>query len=370
MDQNYQIEQNVAENSIGEIIDKIRINKNALLSEENGTSSLAYPGMPPQFTRGEGIYLIDDKGQHYLDGASGTFNISLGYAHPDVSQAVSNIILSGLSHISTTIFTNEYAGKAATALVKIAPNSIDCCHFKGCTGSTAMEQAMRSCLIVTGQRTFVGFQNGHHGQTMATTAISGMPFRRNRLPILNLPVVSVPPPDCYRCPVGRNSQNCKMECINLVKNALDNPPTGEKDVCAFIAEPILGAGGGIMPPINYWPMVQELLHARNIPLIFDEVQTFGRTGHFFAAQYFQVEPDLITLAKGISGIGIPGAGAVLSSRRFAILKPYERSLTWGGSPLICAAIATTIEVMQKPEFFARKRNSCVVPNYSSHTQPH
>ena len=119
-------------------------------------------------------------------------------------------------------------------------------------------------------------------------------------------------------------------------------------------------GGGIVPRRDYWSELHARLKKRGVLLVFDEVQTFGRTGHFFASQFFGVEPDMIALAKGISGIGVPGAAAVLLPSKFAILNSGERSLTWGSSVLTAAAIRATIRIMSSPEFFANVRESSSV----------
>jgi putrescine aminotransferase len=121
-------------------------------------------------------------------------------------------------------------------------------------------------------------------------------------------------------------------------------------VAAFVAEPIMGAGGGIIPHRRYWPKVAEELHKRNVLLVFDEVQTFGRTGEFFAADYFDASVDMVAVAKGISGIGVPGTGGLLLRHSMCVLDSGERSLTWGGSNIVAAAIVATIREMKRPGF--------------------
>lgn len=321
------------------------------------SSALGYPASGPEFVSAAGCELFDAAGDSYLDGCAGTFNINLGYGHPVVTKAVAEVMATGLPHLPSS-FHHQRVEAAARALVEIAPGAISHCHFKGSTGgSTAVEQAMRHAWVATGKRSFVAFRGSHHGQTIATTSLSGMPFRRNRLPIAAVPVVHVDPPDCYRCPWGKNPNTCKMECIGAIERAIDSSPTGENDTAAFIGEPILGAGGGVAPPKHWWAELQSRLSARRILLIFDEVQTFGRTGSFFAADYYGVEPDLIVVSKGISGIGIPGAAALLMRERLRLLSAAERSLTSAGSVLACAAIESTIQVMKQPSFFESARRS-------------
>lgn len=321
------------------------------------TSALSYPPDLPEFVSAAGCHLVDPAGERYLDGCAGTFNIGLGYGHPVVTQAVTNVLASGLPHLSSA-FHHPQVEAAARALVDVAPPSISHCHFKGSTGgSTAVEQAMRHAWVATDKRSFVTFRGSHHGQTIATTGLSGMPFRCNRLPITPPPVTHVDPPDCYRCVWGKQPSSCKMECIDAIERTIDAAPTGEDDTAAFIGEPILGAGGGVAPPRHWWAELHRRLRARKILLVFDEVQTFGRTGSFFAAEYYDVEPDMIATSKGISGIGIPGAGALLMTEHLRVLSSAERSLTSAGSVLASAAVEATIQVMREPAFFKSARKA-------------
>jgi 4-aminobutyrate aminotransferase-like enzyme len=324
--------------------------------EGEGLTS-SYPASGIEFTSGKGVYLLDEFGNDFLDACAGTFNLSMGYGNSVIVDQLKTQLDTGLIHLSSS-FVSKHVQLAEYALVDVAPSNIVQCHMKGSTGgSTAIEQAVRHAWVKTGKRTLISFRGSHHGQTISTTFISGMPFRKNRLPISPLPTLQVNPPDCYRCPYQKEPSTCKFECIDEVENVIQHPPTGCDDIAAFIAEPILGAGGGITPPSGYWTKLSSLLAANGILLIFDEVQTFGRTGHFFAAQHYGVEPNLIALAKGISGIGIPGAGALLMEDGFNLLNSGERSLTWGANLLTCVAISSTIELMRQQSFLTQLRSS-------------
>lgn len=320
-------------------------------------SALSYPAHGPEFVSARGCYMTDATGARYLDGCAGTFNIGLGYGHPAVTRAVTDVLATGLPHVSSS-FAHPAVEAAGRALVEVAPRAITHCHFKGSTGgSTAMEQALRTAWAATGKRSFVALRGGHHGQTIATSGLSGMAFRKNRLPLSPLPVTHVEPPDCYRCAWGREAGNCRLECIAPIERALDAAPTGEDDTAAFVAEPILGAGGGIAPPRRWWDDVQSRLAKRRVLLILDEVQTFGRTGSFFAAEHYRLDPDLIAVAKGISGIGVPGAAALLMTGPLRVLDVGERSLTSAGSVIASAAVAATVRTMRAPGFFTAARRA-------------
>ncbi|MES1240682.1 MAG: aminotransferase class III-fold pyridoxal phosphate-dependent enzyme [Acidobacteriota bacterium] len=341
------------------ILDFKHLEPEGLEGHAHGSTAVSYPAGEPEFVSASGCHLVAADGERYLDGCAGTFNINLGYGHPAVTEAVAGVMASGLPHLSSS-FQHRHVEEAARALVDVSPPPITHCHFKGSTGgSTAVEQAMRHAWVATGKRSFVTFRNSHHGQTIATTSLSGMPFRRNRLPVFQ-PVTHVEAPDCYRCPWKKNPATCNVECIDAIESAIDNAPTGEDDTAAFVGEPILGAGGGITPPKHWWAELQSRLSVRGILLIVDEVQTFGRTGSFFAAEHYGIEPDMIAVSKGISGIGIPGAAALLMSENLRVLNSGERSLTSAGSVLACAAIEATIRVMREPGFFEQARRSAEV----------
>ncbi len=316
-------------------------------------SASAYPPGPLTFVAGNGVYLTDDSGDQWCDAVAGTFNHVLGYAHPEVLQAITGVMRSGLLHVSSAFHHSEIE-MAHSALVDVAPENLTRCHTKGSTGgSTAIEQAIRTAWVVTERTDLLAFRGGHHGQTIATTMVSGMPFRRNRIKPLQLPVAHVDPPDCYRCPVGKEPNTCRLDCIDAIEEAIAHSPSGEDQMAAMVAEPIMGAGGGITPPPNYWHELHARLQRRGVLLVFDEVQTFGRTGSFFAAQHYGVEPDMIVVAKGISGIGVAGAAALLMPEAFAVLNDGERALTGGSSIMAAAAISATVRVMNTSEFWER-----------------
>jgi 4-aminobutyrate aminotransferase len=296
-----------------------------------------------------GVRITGEDGQEYLDACSGTFNVGLGYGNAVVARAIVNAIETGLLHGSSSLRTHTVM-EAEKRLCDIAPIGLDRVHLKGCTGgSTAFEQAVRHAWAVTGRNKIVGFRGGHHGQTIASSILSGMSFRKERLRHVAMEYEDVPAPDCYRCPYGRQETTCHVECATAVIRAVR--PTHGHLAAAFVAEPVLGAGGGIVPPAKFWLKVADELSRLKVPLIADEVQTFGRVGGYFASDYYQIKPTIITLAKSLSGIGLPGAGAVLLPRDFCVLDEGERSLTGGSASIVCAAISATLDIMSAPGFF-------------------
>ncbi len=314
----------------------------------------AYSSQSMTVTGARGLWLTTDDGHRYLDACAGTFNVGLGYGHKAVTDAVRKVLDIGILHGSSSICGKE-VGEAEALLAAIAPTGLDRVHLKGCTGgSTAVEQALRHAWAYTGRTRVVSFINGHHGQTIVSTLASGMQFRKRRLRHATIPITNVPAPDCYRCPFGKVPESCNVQCADEVVRAATDK---DDAAAAFLAEPVLGAGGGIIPPRLFWHKVADGLQRARIPLILDEVQTFGRLNGFFAADYYGIQPTMIALAKSISGIGVPGAGALLLPKELCILEQGERSLTWGGSSIVGAAIAATVRVMNSDGFFASVQRS-------------
>ena len=300
----------------------------------------------------KGLWITAIDGTRYIDGCAGTFNVGLGYGHEAVVAALKSAIDTGFLHGSGGLRTGVIE-QAEADLVSISPEGLDRCHLKGSTGgSTAVEQALRHAWAVTDRKAIVSFEGSHHGQTIVSTLVSGMEFRKRRLSPVQVDMIQVPSPDCYRCAFGKSPASCKRECALAIAEAIDaNSSSGEHDVAAMVAEPVLGAGGGIIPPSDYWEIVASLLHERGVMLIADEVQTFGRVGGFLASSYFHLTPQFVALAKSITGIGVPGAGALLLRAEHCILGSGERSLTGGGSNLVSSAVVATLQVMKQPGFF-------------------
>jgi len=313
-------------------------------------SNTAYPTDAIRVAKALGVHITDESGRLFLDGCSGTFNVGLGYGHPAVIRAISSVLEEGMLH-GSSILRTRHIDDAERQLVAIAPEGLDACHLKGSTGgSTAVEQAIRHAIKATGRRGIMVFDNGHHGQTLATSHLGS-----ERSPTDNaFGVMHVKAPDCFRCPFGQDSRTCSRQCVQHVADAIDAATRANRKECpvaAMLAEPILGAGGGVVPPPGYWPAVAEILRERGILFIADEVQTFGRSGQFFGSVAAGITPDFIALAKSISGIGVPGAGAILLPSAQCEVPPLGRSLTSAGSSLACAAIVATLDVMSCEGFF-------------------
>jgi 4-aminobutyrate aminotransferase len=293
----------------------------------------------------EGIYVRDTQGRQYIDCASGTFDQPLGYKHPAVIEAVRQQ-MEHLAYVGTPLLGDTLLELAAK-LVAISPPNLNRVHLRDITGSTAVEGAVKIAQAYTGKRDVITVFASHHGQTYYTTNLSGNAFRRQLYPVSGGGTLHVPAADCNRCFYKKSYPSCDLMCVDSIKTFIEYASSGS--VAAVVVEPVLGNGGNIVPPKPYFKKLRQLCDEMGIILIFDEVQTgLGRLGHMFAADYFEVEPHIMVLAKGLGG-PVPRA-AILLEERLEKMPRYQHSTT-GGSSLVSAASAlATIRVVQQPGF--------------------
>ncbi|MFF2409988.1 aspartate aminotransferase family protein [Streptomyces sp. NPDC058092] len=294
--------------------------------------------------RGAHLYI---QGKRHIDCASGTFNVSLGYTLPEVTDAV-HAQLDRCAHLSSDL-TRSKSREIFDLLREFLPDHIESYWFRDIIGSTANECAVRIAQKATGRTDVVSLFLSHHGQSIATTGMSGNSFRQSsfRLPFAGS--LKIPAPDCAHCFYRQEPTSCRMLCAQRLEDFVEFASSGQ--VAALIIEPVLGNGGNITPPVEYFSVLREVCDRHGILIIADEVQTgFGRTGAFFASNGFakDLRPDIITFAKGAGGIGIPVAG-VLMRKELDVLEPWEHSTTSGANPLALVALEATVKYIRDHE---------------------
>ena len=296
--------------------------------------------------KGRGLYIYDREGNRYLDCGSCTFNLSLGYSHPEVLAAIQKQS-DNLVDLSSS-FQSEAVTSMVTQLVDLSPPNLTKVHPRVCSGSSANEGAIKIAQYFTGKRDVISFFRSHLGQSMMMTSMSGNAFRREPFPVLFSGSVHVPEPYCHRCFYKQKPETCGMLCVERINDFIEYASSGS--VACVIVEPISGNGGNVVPPPGYFEALKKLCDERGIVLIFDEIQTgVGRTGKMFAADYFQVQPNMMTLAKGLGGTGFQAA-AILMEARMEGLAGHHHSFTYGSHVLSAAAAAKTLEIISQPEF--------------------
>ncbi|MFE2547414.1 aspartate aminotransferase family protein [Streptomyces sp. NPDC059355] len=313
---------------------------------------LYYPVSAYEMDHGEGVHLYDTDGNEYLDCASGTFNLSLGYGHPEVVKAMRDQA-ERLVHTTST-FQTAPVNELVRWLVEVTPPNLTKVHLKVSGGSTANEGAVKMAQLATGRRDVITLFRSHHGQTMMTTTMSGESFRKAPFPHLMPGVLQVPDPYCLRCFYRQaGPDSCGMLCVERINDFLDHASSGS--VACVVVEPVSGSGGNIVPPDGYLPALRTLCDERGIVLVFDEIQTgIGRVGRMFAAEHYGVRPDILTTAKGLGGSGAQIA-AIVADERMSGLSADHHSFTYGGNVLAAAAAATTLEVIGRPGFLENVR---------------
>jgi 4-aminobutyrate aminotransferase-like enzyme len=304
-----------------------------------------------EMTRGEGIHLFDRAGREYIDAGAGTFNLSLGYNHPEVVAAIREQA-GRLVHLTST-FQAGPVSELVRRLVALSPPNLTQVHLKVSGGATANEGAVKMAQAATGGRDVITLFRSHHGQTMMTTAMSGEAFRRAPFPASHPEMLHVPDPYCLRCFYRQDPSSCGLLCAERINDFIEHAGSGS--VACVVVEPVAGSGGNIVTPAGYLAALRRLCDERGIMLIFDEVQTgIGRVGRMFAADHFGVRPDAITLGKGLGGSGAQVA-AILTAETMAGLPGEYHSFTHGANVLAAAAAVATLDVIAAPGFLARVR---------------
>ncbi|MDJ1158080.1 aminotransferase class III-fold pyridoxal phosphate-dependent enzyme [Chelatococcus sp. SYSU_G07232] len=307
----------------------------------------------PIMERGEGVWAVTEAGERYLDAVSGTFNLPLGYSHPAVVDAVVAQARRAM-HVGSSMASplkEEFTRKLAA----LAPAGLDAVWLRDITGSTAVECAVRITQKATGRPGVLTFFYGHHGQTLYTTGLAGPAFRREAFPATSsIPAaVRAPAPYCLRCFYDAQPATCGVKCVDKIDEILTYAATSR--IACLIVEPVFGNGGNIVPPAAFFPKIRRFCSERGILLVADEVQTgLGRTGHMFASVALGLDPDIIVLAKGLGGCGVPLA-AVLMRGELDVLERHEHSFTSGAHLLGLAAGIATLEVISSPSFLADVR---------------
>jgi 4-aminobutyrate aminotransferase-like enzyme len=326
--------------------------ENRLTIAQRVVDSYYSPPSDLLMVRGEGVYLYDIDGQGYIDCASGTFNLTLGYSHPDVVRVIRNQA-ENLIHV-TSKFQTTPLNELVSRLIDVSPPNLSRVHLKSSSGSDANESAVKIAQHYTGNPDVITLFRSHLGQTMSMIGASGAAFRRTPFVSQFPGVLHVPDPYCLRCFYGQQRETSGLMCVERINDLIDYASSGR--IACLMLEPISGNGGNIVPPEGYLQALKTLCEERQILLVFDEIQTgFGRTGQMFAADYFGVSPNLMTFGKGLGGSGMPIAG-ILAEERLVGLEGYHMSSTFGGNVLSAAVAAKTLEVITRPGFLQNVRS--------------
>lgn len=299
--------------------------------------------------RGHGSYLWDVDGERYLDFTSGIAVNNVGHCHPAVVGAVRKQIEQLIHTSMVTCHTSII--ELAEKLASIAPPGLDSVFLNN-SGGEAIDAALKFARFVTGRPNIISFTGAFHGRTLLATALTtAKSYYREGYEPLPSGVYQVPYPYCHRCPVGRTAGACQLECIDALETLFKHQ-VKPHSVAAIIMEPVLGEGGYVVPatgyPVEngYMERLRQLCDEYGILLVFDEVQSgFGRTGKWFAANHWDMAPDIMVMAKGIAS-GFPMAGFMSRKELLDKWSPGRHGSTYGGNPVACAAALASIRVIE------------------------
>ncbi len=319
-----------------------------------------YAAMDPLIIeRGEGCYLIDTEGRKYIDGISSLWVLVHGHGRKELvgaierqSKALCHSTLLGLGNVPSAILAKMLVGIAPRGLAKV---------FYSDSGSTSVEIALKMAYQYWQQKggkrrkRFLSFTNGYHGDTIGSVSVGGIDlFHKVYRPLL-FKTYKAPSSYCYRCPLRLEKETCGMACVEEFRRIVQRH---KDEICAVVMEPLVqGAAGMITQPKGFLSAVWKIAKENGLLFIADEVATgFGRTGTMFACEKESVRPDLLCLAKGVTGGYLPLAATLTTDEvfggflgRFDEFRTFFHGHTYTGNPVACAVAIENIRLFSKDQ---------------------
>jgi putrescine---pyruvate transaminase len=319
-------------------------------------------------TAAEGAYLTDSDGKRYLDGIGGLWCVNIGYGRDEMAEAIADQARRMVYYSSFGHHTSVPAAALAAKIAELAPGPLN--HvFYGTGGSMANDTAARMIHFYfnrLGKRTkkkFITHHDGYHGSSYLTMSLTGVAFDHQGFDLVEGGLIHrVSAPNPYRRPEGMSEADFLDHLVDEFRAKIEE--LGADNVAAFFAEPIMGAGGVIVPPKGYHARFAEVCREYDVLYVADEVVTaFGRLGHFFASEaVFGMVPDIITSAKGLTSAYQPLSATILSDEIYGVLSVpqakgamFTHGFTYSGHPVCCAAGLKNIEIMEREDICGHVR---------------
>jgi len=309
---------------------------------------------PRIITHAKGVYLWDSEGHKILDGMAGLWCVAIGYGRDELAEAASKQMRE-LPYYNLFFMTaHPPVLELSKAIAEIAPEGMNHVFFtgSGSEGNDTMLRMVRHYWAIKGQpnkKTIISRKNGYHGSTVAGASLGGMTYMHEQgdLPIPG--ITHIPQPYWF----GEGGDMSPEEFGIWAANQLEEKilELGVDTVGAFIAEPIQGAGGVIVPPATYWPRIKEILAKYDILFVADEVICgFGRTGEWFGSDFYGLKPDMMTIAKGLTSGYIPMGGLIVRDEVVAVLNEggdFNHGFTYSGHPVAAAVALENIRILRE-----------------------
>jgi|Deesub1362A_J573_1020465.scaffolds.fasta_scaffold08875_2 adenosylmethionine-8-amino-7-oxononanoate transaminase len=310
-------------------------------------------------TEGRGSFLKDINGRWYIDGVSSIWVNIHGHRKKEIDEAIKEQI-DKISHSTLLGLTHPLAAELASELVKITPDGLTRVFYSD-NGSTAVEIGLKIAFQYWQHKgkkekiRFICLNNAYHGDTIGAVSVGGIDIFHSIFSPLLFKAYRAPSPYCYRCELGKDKESCNMACLKKMEDILKKH---HNKIAGVILEPIVqGAAGMITHPDGYLRGVRKLCNKYRVLMIVDEVATgFGRTGKMFACEHEGVSPDILCLAKGITGGYLPLAATLTTEEiyeaflgRYEDLKTFFHGHTYTGNQLACAAAIANLRLFKKEQ---------------------
>jgi len=294
----------------------------------------------------KGALIRDVEGRDFIDFASGIGVMNVGHSHPKVVAAIKDQA-EKFTHTCFMVLPYEPVVTLAEKLCAVTPGAFQKTALFINSGAEAVENAVKIARYYTKRPAVIAFENGYHGRTLLTMSLTSKvkPYKFGFGPFAP-EVYRMPFAYCYRCPFGLEYPGCDIACADHLKEFFISHVAAEK-TAAVIAEPITGEGGFITPPPEYFPKLIKICRDNGILFIADEIQTgMGRTGRMFAMEHWNVEPDLMTVAKSLAA-GMPLSAVVGRKEMMEVVHPFGLGGTYGGNPVACRAGLAVMEIFEE-----------------------
>ncbi len=320
---------------------------------------------PRIITEGKGVVLKDIEGREYIDALAGLWCVNIGYGRPEIAEAVKKQLEELPYYHSFASMGTETPVRVADRVKRMAPGNMARVFF-GCSGSDANDTQIKlvwyynNLLGRPEKRKIISRKRAYHGVSVATASLTGLPLLHNAF---NLPIENIlhteTPHHFWNAAEGMSeaafSSHLAAELDALIERE------GPETVAAFIAEPVMGAGGVIVPPENYFPEMQAVLRKHDVLMIADEVICgFGRTGRWFGSELFGIEPDLVSIAKGITSGYLPLSASMVGEKVWNVLLEksgdfgvFGHGYTYSAHPVSCAAAMVNLDIMEQENLVER-----------------
>jgi len=327
-----------------------------LVNEDDNVLSSCFrlPYYPLAVKRGYGSIVEDIDGNSFIDLFSSASSLNVGHCHPKVVEAIIEQSKK-FTHYSPVYSYNETLVELANKLCEITPGNYRKRVAFGLSGSDANDGMIKLARCYTGRSKIVSFIQAYHGSTYGSMSLSAISLNMRRKIGPMLPdIFHIPYPDCYRCKFGQKEDTCSLECLKQFEAALEYYIPAE-EIAAVIIEPVAGDAGLVVPPKKYMESLYEICKANGILFVSEEVQQgLGRTGKWFGIEHFDIEPDIVIIAKSLAS-GLPLSAIVGREEIMQSWQAPAHAFTTAGNPVCCSAAVAPLQVIEDENLIEHSR---------------